>query len=142
MKVKLALIWSVALYGCGSWALRKKEERMIQVFELWLWRRVLRVSWRDRKTNEWVRTTIGVPENEGLLEMVKKRKLAKYDHWKRRGDSLVLATIEGEVCAKARRGRQKFEWVDNIRSWRDGMENARTLAISRNTHGSFRAKAR
>ena len=67
---------------------------MIQVFELWLWRRVLRISWKDRKTNDWVRETIGVPENEGLLEMMKKRMTSKYDHWKRSGDSLLLATIE------------------------------------------------
>ena len=76
LKVNLAkaLVWSIALYGCESWTLRKKEEQMIHVFELWLWRRVLRVSWREKKTNEWIRETIGVPEKEGLLEMIKTKR--------------------------------------------------------------------
>ena len=138
LKVNLAkaLVWSIALYGCESWTLRKKEEQMIHVFELWLWRRVLRVSWREKKTNEWIRETIGVPEKEGLLDMIKKRKLSKYDYWKRRGDSLVLATIEGEVCAPGRRGRRRFEWIDNIKRWRNGMQNARIMAIKGNAYGS------
>ena len=131
LKVKLAkaLVWSIALYGCESWTIKKEEERMIQVFELWLWRRVLRISWKERKTNDWVRETIGVPEHEGLLEMVKKRKISKYEHWKRRGDSLVLATIEGEIGARGRRGRRRYEWIDNIRDWTNGMDNARRMAI-------------
>ena len=105
LKVKLAkvLVWSIALHGCESWTIKKDEERMIQVFELWLWRRVLRISWKDRKTNDWVRETIGVPEKEGLLEMVKKRKLSKYVHWKRRGVNLVLTTIEGKIGARGPR---------------------------------------
>ena len=137
LKVKLAkaLVWSIALYGCESWSLRKSEERLIESFELWLWRRVLRISWQDMKTNDWVRKAIDVPEEESLLEMVKRRKLRKYDHWKRRGDSLVLATVEGEVCAKGRRGRRRCEWIDNIRNWREGMNNAREMAIMRSAHG-------
>ena len=53
-KVRLAksLVWSVALYACESWTLRKQEEKMIKVFEMWLWRRVLRIGWTERKTNE------------------------------------------------------------------------------------------
>ena len=138
VKVKLAkaLIWSVALYGCESWTLKKEEERMVDVFEMWLWRRVLRVSWKDRKTNSWVRNTIGVPAKEGLLETIKKRKLSKYDHWKRRSDSLVLATIEGEVGAKGKKGRRRAEWIDDIRKWRGGMDSARRVAVMRSSHGS------
>ena len=95
------------------------------------------MSWKDRKTNNWVRDTIRVPAKQGLLETVKSRKLAKYDHWKRRSDSLVLATIEGEVGAKGRRGRRRAEWVDDIRRWRGGMDNARRVAIMRSSHGSI-----
>ena len=63
-------------------ALRKKEERMIQVFELWLWRRYLRVYGRDRKTiNACVREPSEYQRKKGLVGMVKKRKLAKHEHW-------------------------------------------------------------
>ena len=68
---------------------------MIEVFELWLWRRVLRVSWRERKSNEWVRTQVRIPVEQGMMEEIKKRKLRKYNHWKRRGSSLILSSIEG-----------------------------------------------
>ena len=67
---------------------------------------------------------------------MKERKLKKYDHWKRRGESLVNVTTEGEVCARLRRGRRKQEWMDNIREWRGGMDRARRIAITRNAHGS------
>lgn len=86
-----------------SWTLRKRDPKMIEVFELWLWRRVLRVNWRER-TNEGIGTKGVVTAESGMLE-VKRRKLRMCGHWKRRGGSLVL-TIEGEVCAKGRRGRR------------------------------------
>ena len=136
MKVKLtiALVWSIALYRCESLSLKNSEERLIESFELWLWRRVLRISWQDMKTKEWVRKAVDVPEEESSLEMVKRRKLRKYDHWKRRVDSLVLATIEGEACARGRRGRRRCEWINNIRNWIEGMNNAREMAIMRIAH--------
>ena len=64
--------------------------------------------------------TVGVTEDEGLLAQLKKRKLAMYGHWKRRPDSIVLATIEGEVEGKARPGRRKTAWMDNIKMWTEG----------------------
>lgn len=71
------------MYGCEIWTIKKNEEKMIQAFELWLSKRFLRVTWKQRKTNEWVRETNGVPEKEELLTMVKIRKTTKYDYWKR-----------------------------------------------------------
>ena len=140
LKVKLAkaLVWSIALYGCESWTLRKTEQNMIQVFELWLWRRVLRVSWTERRTNEWIRAKVGIAAEQGMFQEVKQRKLRKYDHWKRRGDSLVLATIEGEVSGRGRRGRRRQEWISNIIEWRGGIETARKTAVERNAHGPTR----
>ena len=85
--------------------MKKEEERMIEAMELWLWRRVLRVKWTERRTNAWVRQQVGVSEENGMLRAVKLRKIRKYGHWKRRGDSIVLATIEGETEGKGRRGR-------------------------------------
>ena len=83
LKVRLAksLVWSVALYACESWTLRKQEEKMIKVFEMWLWRRVLRIGWTERKTNEWVREQVGIREEQVMLAQVEKRKVRKYRHW-------------------------------------------------------------
>ena len=63
-------------------------------------RRVLRISWTEYKTNVWVRQKIGVPEQNGQLEQLKKRKLAKYGHWKRRSEGVVMAVTEGEIVGK------------------------------------------
>ena len=120
---------SVALYGCEGWTLRKKELNQVEALEMWIWRRMLKISWRERRTNDWVRDTVGVPKEKGLLAMVKIRKVRKFEHWKRRGDSVVLAAIEGEVEGKGRRGRRRTEWVDNIKEWSDGMVHAREAAI-------------
>ena len=66
-----SLVWSIALYGSESWAVKKCDEKRITAFELWCWRRVLRISWTEYKTNVWVRQKIGVQEQNGLLEQLK-----------------------------------------------------------------------
>ena len=115
-----SLVWSVALYGCESWTLRKEEERRIAEFEMWVWRRMLRVSWTDRRTNVWVREKAGVTNEKDLLTIVKERKVAKLCHWKRRPNSLVICVLEGEMPGKTRVGRPKTKWIDNIKAWIDG----------------------
>ena len=104
---------------------------MINAFEMWLWRRVLRVKWTERRTNEWVRDQVGVREDQGMLQEVQKRKIRKYGHWKRRGDSIVLATIEGETDRRGKRGRRRFEWMTNIITWQDGLMQAHRNAHER-----------
>ena len=104
---------------------------MIDAFEMWLWRRILNTSWRERRTNEWVREQIGVPKEKSVLEEVKRRKIRKYGHWKRRSESLVLTSIEGQMPGRGRRGRRKIEWIDNIISWEGGVDRARSNAIER-----------
>jgi len=65
---------------------------------MWVWRRMLRISWTERKTNTWIREKIGIPKEKGILEQINHRKLSKYCHWKRRSDSVIPATIiEGEI---------------------------------------------
>ena len=66
------LIWPVALYGCETWTLRKSEKDKLEAFEMWLWRRVERVSWQDRKTNEQVLHDVG--EERSMVQTVVKRK--------------------------------------------------------------------
>jgi len=74
----------------------------------------MRVSWTERKTNESVREQVGVSKERSMLAEVRKRKIRKYGHWKRRGESIVSGSIEGETDGKRKRGRQKMEWMENI----------------------------
>ena len=115
-----SLVWSIALYGAESWTLKQSDMKKIESFELWVWRRMLQVDWKDRKTNVRIRRRVGVSEEEGLLAQLRKRKLSMYGHWKRRSDSLVQMTVEGEVEGKTRPGRRKTGWIDNIRKWTEG----------------------
>ena len=104
-----SLIWSTALYGSESWALKKCDEKLVTAFEMWVWRRLLRTSWTERKTNTWLREKIGIglPEEKGILEQIRHRKLSKYCHRKRRSDSVVLATIKGEIEGKCFLGEEE-----------------------------------
>ena len=70
-----ALVWSVALYGCESWTLRRSDGVMIAAFEMWVWRRILRINWHDKQSNEWVRTRLGLAAKNELLAAIRKRKL-------------------------------------------------------------------
>ena len=126
-----SLIWSTLLYGAESWTLKKSDEKVLQSFEIWVSRRVLRISWTERKTNKWVRERIGVKEEDGIVKQIKRRKLAKYMHWKRRPESIVTMSIEGEIMRKNKKGRRKIAWVDNIREWCGGMSMARNNAWER-----------
>ena len=100
--------------------LKAEDERRISAFELWTWRRMLRVSWMEHKTNEWVRGRVGVREDDGLLNVIKRRKVAKCFHWKRGRGSVVLACIEGLMEGKNRIGHHAITWVDNLKFWAVG----------------------
>ena len=127
-----SLVWSVALYGSESWTLKQTDEKAITAFELWAWRRLIRISWTQRKTDAWLHHTINVSEADGLMNEIKRRKIKKYSHWKRRPNSLVLMTIEGESQGKTKQGRRRTAWVDNIEKWTDGgLEAARDRARRR-----------
>ena len=104
-----SLVWSIALYGAESWTLKQSEMKKIESFELWVWRRMLQVDQKDRKTNVWIRQRVEVSEEEGLLAQLRKRKLSMYGHWKRRSDSLVQMNVEGEVEGKARTQENRLD---------------------------------
>ena len=92
----------------------------------------MRISWTEYKTNVWVRQKIGVPEQNGLFEQLKKRKLAKYGHWKRRSEGLVMAVTEGEIEGKCLPGRRRTAWIDNVGRWTEGgLSAARRIALDR-----------
>ena len=112
-KVRLikALVFPVVMYGCESWTIKKAERQRIDAFELWCWRRLLRVPWTARRSNQSILKEIS-PEYslEGLML---KLKLQYFGHIMRRIDSfektLMLGMIEG-----GRRGRQRMRWLDDI----------------------------
>jgi len=86
-----ALVWPVATYGCESWTLRKNEETRLDAFEMKGLRRMLRVSWTAKKTNEWFLTKL--EQKKELLDTVKARKLAYYDHTMRKQGSCLEKEI-------------------------------------------------
>ena len=106
-----AMVFPVVMYGCESWSIKKAECRRIDAFELWCWRRLLRVPWTARRSNQSILKEIG-PECslEGLML---KLKLQYFGHLMWRADSfektLMLGKIEGR-----RRGRQRMRWLDDI----------------------------
>ena len=114
-KIRLmkALVWPVATYGGESWALRKNEETRLDAFEMKGLRRMLRVSWTAKKTNEWVLNKAGVKRE--LLDTVKARKLAYYGHTMRKqGSCLEKVIMQGTMPGARRRGRPRMAWMDNV----------------------------
>ena len=117
-KIRLmkALVWPVATYGCKSWTLRKNEETRLDAFEMKGLRRMLRVSWTAKKTNEWVLNIARVKRK--LLDTVKARKLAYYGHTMRKQGSCLEKEIMHETMPVARsRGRPRTSWMDNNKIW-------------------------
>ena len=111
-----ALVWPVATYGCESWPLWKNEETRLDATEMKGLRKILRVLWAAKKTNEWVLNKAGV--NRELLDTVKARKLAYYGHTMRKQESCLEKEIMQRTMPGAcRRGRPHTAWVDNIKMW-------------------------
>jgi len=100
------------MYGCESWTIKKAEHRRIDAFELWCWRRLLRVPWTVRRSNQSILKEIS-PEYslEGLML---KLKLQYFGHLMRRVDSLEKTLILGGIGGRRRRGRQRMRWLDGI----------------------------
>ena len=100
------------MYGCESWTIKKAEYRRIEAFELWCWRRLLRVPWIARRSNWSILKEIG-PEYslEGLML---KLKLQYFGHLMRRADSLEKTLMLGGIGGRRRRGRQRMRWLDGI----------------------------
>ena len=113
-KVRLvkAIVFPVVTYGCESWTVKKAESRRIDAFELWCWRRLLRVPWTARRSNQSILKEIG-PEYslEGLML---KLKLRYFSHLMGRADSLQKTLMLGGIGDRRRRGRQRMRWLDGI----------------------------
>ena len=107
-----AMVFPVVMYGCESWTIKKAERWRIDAFELWCWRRLLRVPWTARRSNQFILKEISpVCSLEGLML---KLKLQYFGHLMRRSDSLEKTLKLGKIEGRRRRGRQRMRWLDGI----------------------------
>ena len=107
-----AMIFPVVMYGCESWTIKKAEHRRTDAFELWCWRRLLRVPWTARTSNQSILKEIN-PECS-LERMMLKLKLQYFGHLMWRVDSLEKTLMLGGLGGRKRRGRQRMRWLDGI----------------------------
>ena len=113
-KVRLvkAMVFSVVTYECESWTVKNAERRRIDAFELWCWRRLLRVPWTARRSNQSILNEIS--PGISLEGMMLKLKLQYFGHLMRRVDSLEKTLMLGRIGSRRRRGRQRMRWLDAI----------------------------
>ena len=113
-KVRLvkAMVFPVVMYGCESWTVKKAECRRIDAFELWCWRRLLRVPWTARRSNQSILKEIS--PGCSLEGMMLKLKLQYFGHLMQRVDSLEKTLMLGGIGGRRRRGRQRMRWLDGI----------------------------
>ena len=107
-----AMVFPVVMYGCESWTVKKAECRRIYVFELWCWRRLLRVPWTARRSNQSILKEIS--PGISLEGMILKLRLQYFCHLMQRVDSLEKTLRLGGIWGKRRRGRQRMRWLDGI----------------------------
>ena len=107
-----AMVFPVLMYGCESWTIQKAEHRRIDAFELWCWRRLLRIPWSARRSNQSILNEISPQCSlEGLML---KLKLQYFGHLMQRADSFEKTLMLGKIEGRRRRGRQRVRWLDGI----------------------------
>ena len=107
-----AMVFPVVMYGCESWTVKKAEHRRIDAFDLWCWRRLLRVPWTARRSNQSILKEIS--PGCSLEGMMLKLKLQYFGHVMQRVDSLEKTLMLGGIGGRRRRGRQRMRWLDGI----------------------------
>ena len=108
----MAMVFPVVMYGCESWTVKKAEHRRIDAFELWCWRRLLRVPWTVRRSNQSILKEIS--PGISLEGMMLKLKLQHFGHLMWRVDSLEKTLMLGGIGGRRKRGRQRMRWLDGI----------------------------
>ena len=131
-KVRLvkAMVFPVVMYGCESWTIKKAECRRIDAFELWCWRRLSRVPWTSRRSNQSILKEISPGCSlEGLML---KLKLQYFGHLMRRANSFEKILMLGKIEGRRRSGRQRMKWLDGITDLMDmGLGGLRELVMNR-----------
>ena len=107
-----AMVFPVVMYECESWTVKKTERQRTDAFELWCWRRLLRVPWTARRSNQSILKEIS--PGISLEGMMLKLKLQYFGHLMRRVDSLEKTLMLGGIGGRRRRGRQRMRWLDGI----------------------------
>ena len=105
-----AMVFPVVMYGCESWTIKKAEHQRIDVFELWCWRRLLRVPWTARRSNQSILKEIS--PGCSLEGLILKLKLQYFGHLMRRTDSFEKTLMLGKIEGRRRRGGQSMRWLD------------------------------
>ena len=107
-----AMVFPVVMYACESWTIKKAEHRTTDAFELWCWRRLLRVPWTARRSNQFILKEIS--PGCSLVGLILKVKLQYFGHLMQRADSFEKTLMLGKIEGRRRRGWQRMRWLDGI----------------------------